>query len=290
MKRTGKRVRRFAVVSLALWALWAATSKSACAETVVWRKTPITVELVVGVEQLLMLPSNAEVGLPPVLTNPNVFRTLVTGGAAYWTALEPFETQRVQLRLDSGEFLLFDVSARTLKQPPATVETLQVVLAGSETFQGGPNPAAGGPLPGEANLFELLRYAAQSIYAPRRLIAPLPGVKKVPVGLAGNLGRLYDAGRHPLVIQPYQAWSAGDFFVTAFVVTNEASHPVALDNRKVMHTPNAHRTGVDPHFIASAFFTRSLPGRNTGTTGDNRTTLFVVTDRPIRNVIREAGQ
>jgi integrating conjugative element protein (TIGR03749 family) len=265
-------------------------SGAAHAETVVWRKIPIAVELVVGVEQLLILPANAEVGLPPALTNPNVFRTLVTGGAAYWTALEPFETQRVQLRLDTGEFLLFDVSARTLKQPPADVETLQVVLAGSGTFQGGPGLNTGGPLAGEANLFELLRYAAQSIYAPQRLIAPLPGVKKVPVGLAGNLGRLYDAGRHPLVIQPYQAWVAGDFFVTAFVVTNEASHPVVLDNRRLMHTPHAHRTGVDPHFIASAFYTRTLPGRNTGSRGDNRTTLFVVTDRPIRTVIRRAGQ
>ena len=62
-------------------------SGAAHAETVVWRKTPIAVELVVGVEQLLILPGNAEVGLPPALTNPNVFRTLVTGGAAYWTAV-----------------------------------------------------------------------------------------------------------------------------------------------------------------------------------------------------------
>ena len=53
-----------------------------------------------------------------------------------------------------------------------------MVLAGSETFLGEPGLNAGGPLPGEANLFELLRYAAQSIYAPQRLIAPLPGVKK----------------------------------------------------------------------------------------------------------------
>ena len=282
-----KRLRPFAVACLALWLLWTAVGKPAHAETVVWRKAPIKVELVVGIEQLLMLPGNAEVGLPPVLTNPNVFRTLVTGSVAYWTALEPFETQRVQLRLESGEFLLFDVSARTLKKPPEKVETLQVVLAGSETFQGGPDLNSGGPLPGDANLFELLRYAAQAIYAPQRLIAPLPGVRKVPLGLAGNLGQLYDAGRHPLVIQPYQAWSAGDLFVTAFVVTNEARYPVELDNRRVMHTPHALRTGVDPHFIASAFYTQTLPGR---AEGDNRTTLFVVTDRPIRNVIRGIGQ
>lgn len=287
MRRIRQGLKRLVLLCLAVASVQSGVIH---AETVVWRKTPIAVELVVGVEQLLILPTNAKVGLPPVLTNPNVFRTLVTGGAAYWTALEPFAPQRVQLRLDSGEFLLFDVSARTLKAPPADVPTLQVVLADREPLPTGPGVNAGDPLHGEANLFELLRYAAQSIYAPQRLIAPLPGVKKVPVGLAGNQGRLYDAGRHPLVIQPYQAWSAGDFFVTVFVVTNEARHPVALDNRKVMHTSHAHRTGVDPHFIASAFYTRSLPGRDTGITGDNRTTLFVVTDRPIRNVIRGAGQ
>ena len=286
MRRMGQGLQYLVLLCLVTGSV---LSGAAQAEMLVWRKTPLAVELVVGVEQLLILPSNAEVGLPPALTNPNVFRTLVTGGAAYWTALEPFDTQRVQLRLESGEFLLFDVSARTLKQPPAHVDTLQVVLAGSESVQSGPGVNAGGPRPGEANLFELLRYAAQSIYAPRRLVTPLLGVKNVPVGLAGNLGRLYDAGRHPLVIQPYQAWSAGDFFVTAFVVTNEASYPVALDNRRVMHTPRAHRTGVDPHFIASAFYTRTLPGRNTENAGDNRTTLFVVTDRPIRTVIRGAG-
>ncbi len=63
-----------------------------------------------------------------------------------------------------------------------------------------------------------------------------------------------------------------------------------LDNRRLMHTPHARRTGVDPHFIASAFYTRTLPGRNAGGRGDNRTTLFVVTDRPIRNVIRGVGE
>lgn len=287
MSAMGQRMRGMVLLCLAAGGLLIGAAQ---AETVVWRKTPIAVELVVGVEQLLMLPSNAEVGLPPALTNPNVFRTLVTGGAAYWTALEPFDTQRVQLRLESGEFLLFDVSARTLKQPPVTVDTLHVVLSESETYLGGLGSSTSGSLPGETNLFELLRYAAQSIYAPQRLIAPLPGVKKVPVGLAGNLNKLYDAGRHPLVIQPYQAWSAGDFFVTAFVVTNEASHPIALDNRRIMHTPHAHRTGVDPHFIASAFYTLSLSGRNTRTRGDHRTALFVVTDRPIRTVIRGLGQ
>jgi len=263
---------------------------SAQANTVVWRQSPIPVELVVGVEQLIRLPANAEIGLPPVLANPQMFRTLVTGGMAYWTALEPFETQRIQARLASGEFLLFDVSARTVKAPPSDAPTLQVVMPGDTEMSTASNGLdAQKRAQGDAVLFELLRYAAQSIYAPTRLIAPLPGIREVPVGLSGNLSRLYDRGRQPVVVMPHRSWAAGDFYVTAFIVTNEATRPIELDNRRVMHTPHAQRSGVDPHFVASAVDRQTLPGREAGRVGGNRTTLFIVTDRPIRAVIQGAG-
>ena len=94
------------------------------AGTVAWRKAPINVDLVVGVEQMVILPQDGAVGLPPELTNRNVFRTLVTGGTAYWTALEPFEPKRIKVRLDSGEFILFDVTARVEKSPPAAMDAM----------------------------------------------------------------------------------------------------------------------------------------------------------------------
>ena len=126
-----KGVRAF-VVLITLSAL----SVAAGADTVVWRKTPIAVDLVVGVEQMIILPQDGAVGLPPALSNPNLFRTLVTGGTAYWTALEPFDSQRVKVRLDSGEYILFDVSAYTEKSPPAATGALQVVIS-SESDAGG---------------------------------------------------------------------------------------------------------------------------------------------------------
>ncbi|MAT94168.1 MAG: hypothetical protein CME59_16425 [Halioglobus sp.] len=292
----------------------AGTPPHEAVETVTWLKTPIPVQLVVGVEQMLRLPANADVGLPPPLANPDVFRTLVTGGTAYWTALEPFATQRIQVRLESGEFLLFDVSARTEKAPPAQVPTLQVVMPGDGEngdvglqglhTAGLAGPRGQGTARGESGLFALVRFAAQSIYAPQRLIAPLPGVREIPVGLSGNYSRLYDHGRQPLAILPHRAWSAGGLYVTAFIVTNQARTPVVLDNRRVQHTPHALRTGVDPHFIASVFFTTQLSARDSDQagkardsdetvsvekTGDDRTTLFIVTDRPIRGVIRGMG-
>ena len=256
---------------------------TASAGTVAWRKAPINVDLVVGVEQMVILPQDGAVGLPPELSNRNVFRTLVTGGTAYWTALEPFEPKRIKVRLDSGEFILFDVTARVEKSPPAAMDAIQVVINDSGP-PSEPSRArnAGGQNP--ATLFELIRYAAQELYSPARLVAPVPGVRPVPVGLQGNLTALYDQGRHKgLVVQPHKAWAVDGLYVTAFIVTNEHSHRMILDNRKVRHSPSAQRNGVAPHFVASTFFETELEPR--GKPG-NRTTLFVVTDQPIRSVVR----
>ena len=254
------------------------------AGTVVWKKTPIPIELVVGVEQMLILPTDGAVGLPPTLANTNIFRTLVTGGTAYWTALEAFDNQRVKVRLDSGEYLLFDVSARVEKSLPAASDSIQVVLSEGTHFAQDVGHQAGPFRQAPVTLFELIRYAAQDVYSPARLVAPLPGVRNVPVGLSGNMTALYDEGKHlGLVVMPYRSWSVEGLYVTAFVVTNEHSHPMTLDNRKVRHTPTAQRNGVAPHFVASTFFDTTLAPR--GEPG-NRTTLFVVTDQPIHTVVR----
>jgi len=273
-------IRKTMTIGMALAALSGITQ----AATVVWKKTPIAVDLVVGVEQMVILPADGAVGLPPELANTNLFRTLVTGGTAYWTALEPFENKRVKVRLDSGEYVLFDVSARVEKSPPASSESIQVVLAeGSGIPRQGPS-ASGPQRHAPATLFELIRYAAQEVYSPARLVAAVPGVRPVPVGLSGNMAALYDQGRHRgLVVKPHKAWSVDGLYVTAFIVTNEHSHAMVLDNRKVRHATTQKRNGVAPHFVASTFFDTELAPR--GNPG-NRTTLFVVTDQPIRSVVR----
>ena len=283
MKKTIQRVRYKAVTVVAgiLLSLLCATTNAA---TVIWRQLPIKVDLVVGVEQMVVLPQNGAVGLPPELANTSVFRTLVTGGTAYWTALEPFEAKRVKMRLETGEYILFDLSARTEKSPPASMDTLQVVMPGDSQTGSAGSRVAGADGQSPTTLFELIRYAAQELYSPTRLVAPVPGVRSVPVDLSGNMTALYDQGKHRgLVVQPHKAWAADGLYVTAFIVTNEHSHRMILDNRKVHHAPGAHRNGVAPHFVASAFFETELEPR--GEPG-NRTTLFVVTDQPIRSVVR----
>lgn len=265
-----------------LWVL----SCPAMARTIVWDKSIIKLDLVVGVEQMVVFPSDGAVGLPAVLNNKSLFRTLFTSGTAYWTALQDFGTQRVKVRLASGEFVLFDITAHGEKQPPASVDRIEVVFQDPKASPGisSQRHTAAGQTPMLERMLGAIRYAAQDVYAPVRLVDTLDGIRTVPTGLSGNLNRLYDQGRHTgLVIVPYKAWSIDGLYVTAFIVSNEHAHSMALDNRKVMHVAQSQRSGVAPHFLASSFFEPVVQKR--GTPGD-RTTLFVVTDQPIRTVIR----
>lgn len=256
---------------------------TASGDTRTWQKMPIAIDLVVGVEQMITLPGDGAVGLPAALADRDTFRTLVTGSTAYWTALDSFDGQRVKVRLTSGEYLLFDVSARREKSPPAAMERIRVVMERAPPSIGPGDLEGGGQPP--PSVFELIRYAAQDLYAPTRLVAPLAGIRAIPVGLTGNMTHLYDQGNHPgLVLQPYKAWTVEGLYVTTFIVTNEHRHGVTLDNRLVRHARYAQRSGVAPHFVASAFFQTGLAPR--GTDG-SRTALFIVTDQPIRAVVRE---
>ena len=255
----------------------------ALARTVVWDKAVIGLELIVGVEQIVIFPEDATVGLPAPLANKVLFRTLFTGQTAYWTALQAFDVQRIKVRMDSGEYVLFDVTAKVEKAPPSSAERLQVVMQGDDTLQAMGEGGTSSEM-SRATLFEVLRYAVQDIYSPARLVGAVPGIRAIPLALKGNYNRLYNQGQHKgLVILPYKAWSVDGLYVTAFIVSNGHSHAVLLDNRKVMHTTQARRNGVGPHFLASSFFSFQVARR--GEPGD-RTTLFVVTDRPIQNVIR----
>ena len=97
-------------------------------ETLQWEQKAIPLELVVGVEQLVQFQGSAIVGVPASLANPETFRHLFVNDTAYWKALEPFAKQRVKVRLESsGEFVLFDISARAEKRPPKSVEPISII-------------------------------------------------------------------------------------------------------------------------------------------------------------------
>jgi integrating conjugative element protein (TIGR03749 family) len=268
--------KRNATVALLCGLCVLLSAQAHAVRSISWDRTAIPINLVVGVEQMLHFPQDGDVGLPPTLANTDVFRTLFTGKTAYWTALQAFESERIKVRLSTGDFILFDVTATVAKQPPKKTEALNIVMDDS------PNPLPSNDTVADngVTVFGLLRYAAQVTYAPARLVDALPGIRQAPTGIDDALNTLYNQGKHPgLILLPQNSWAAQGFWVTSIRVLNQHSHPIALDNRLVQHTPTSHINGVGRHFIASMFYQRHLePGE--------KTTLFVVTDQPFQSVIR----
>ena len=271
-----KTVRILTIISLLI------VSMSSSARTILWDKKVVRLNLIVGVEQMIHFPVDGEVGLPPSLVNDNAFRTLFTGQTAYWTALVPFDSQRIKVKLDTGEFILFDVAAKTEKKPPRDIETITIIKESvSENYT---DTGSTVEVIERATLFDLIRYAAQVIYAPSRLVEPVPDIREVPIGLKGNINRVYNhQDHHGLVFYPHKSWTAADLYVTAITVKNEHTHSIKLDSRLVQHTKNSTINGVGQHFIASSFFTKELQKK--GEKGD-MTTLFIVTGAPFQSAIR----
>lgn len=210
-------------------------------ERIVWDRTPLGVMLPVGQERQVTFPAPVEVGMPAGLAD--VVRTQVVAGTVYWLAKKDFTPQRIQVRdTATGQIYLVDLSAR------ASASTAPVIIALAPTdptsaafgLAGGSVGAAAGaagrvaesapPAPPRIPTYDyaaLTRFAAQSLYAPRRLTPALPGVFRTPVDeRALDLVRGESIQATPLI-----AWRSGNLHITAVRLRNRGASSVILDPR-----------------------------------------------------------
>lgn len=262
-----------------VFALCLSTAASWAVETVKWDRTVIPVDLIVGVEQLIQFPGSATVGLPVELAADDMLRHLFAGDTAYWKAVQPFETKRIKVRIDeTGEFILFDVSARSVLTPPQTVEPLRVVidtLPSSAEAERKEDP----PI----TMFDLVRYAAQSEYAPERLVAPLPGVRAIENKVSSELSSLYNhTDRRKVDMFVEQMFVADGWYVTSIRIKNRTAEDVTIEPSRMQHTVHSVVNGVSNHFVASAMVYRTIRARGHKL---DTTYMYVITDRPFASVI-----
>lgn len=197
----------------------------------VWNNIPIKVVLPVGIERRIDFPVPVKIEWPDSIRDKTRNLQLRENGSVYWTAEESFPLTRVNVFALSGESWLLDVEAR----PEASARTLAIV---DDRFTDDRVPAAGnaagrsskkGPAY-DYDAVDLVRFAAQQLYAPRRLVKPLPGVVRVPVSTTDL--PLYRGGT--LRTAPIAQWKSpgvSPMFVTAVRVTAEALDAVDLDPR-----------------------------------------------------------
>ncbi|WP_437884527.1 TIGR03749 family integrating conjugative element protein [Pseudomonas sp. LRF_L74] len=192
-------------------------------EVMPWGRIPLSVPLTVGQERVVFVDETVRVGVPAYLTDR--LRVQSANGAVYLRASQEIASTRIQLQLqESGENVLLDISAVPGDQVLEPVRIVREPITPSH--EGRPEhsgPSANTPIP-----VTLVRYAAQSLYAPLRTLEPLAGVQRVPLRLKSALPLFTE---YSINATPMAAWRLNDFWVTAVKLQNQSTGWITLDPR-----------------------------------------------------------
>jgi integrating conjugative element protein (TIGR03749 family) len=139
------------------------------------------------------------------------------------TALAPFARTRVIAEdRSSGAVMLLDLTAstETRSTQPVTIVSPSVAEAKATASHDGEDDAP------PVDMVTLTRFAAQQMYAPRRLLTPHPGIRRIAIN-PRPLDDLYvGAGVRAI---PAAQWRSDALYVAALVLKNLGREPVELD-------------------------------------------------------------
>lgn len=247
-------------------ALTAMAAPATAVEIMPWKRLPLPVQLSVGHERIIFVDRNVRVGAPRSLQNS--LRIQSVAGAVYLLASEQIPPSRLHLKdAESGEIILLDIatidSGAELEPARIVFQEDQVPpVAVEEEPAGDSSPVDERPQRRKTPIpLALTRYAAQMLYAPLRTVEPLPGVRQVPVRLAGPLDTLIPT--HEVSATAKVAWSLDQWYVT----------PVRITNRR------AQRIELDPRTVQGDFYAATFQHLTLGPAGspEDTTTLYLVT-------------
>jgi len=194
-------------------------------EHIVWDRSPIQIVLPVGQERRIDFPVPIHLEMPRALQDASKPIQIREDGSVYWTAIKPFEKTRVKVLTHTGYSYFLDVSAKK------NGHDHHVVIVDNRISKAVEDAVAlGVARQYQYDYVDLARFAAQSVYAPLRLIKPLPGVAQV--GIETEEVPLY-RGRD-LLTQPMAQWKSPTvpaFYVTAVRVTSNALEAIVFDPR-----------------------------------------------------------
>lgn len=241
-----------------------ASAVEAAPERVLWNKTPISVHLEIAAERRVQFPARVKAGLPAAAANR--LQILAVDDSLYLLAIGPLRERLVVQELDSGRTYLLDVvaSEREVARSP--------VIVMAETAQGGENgphaalPASGGDPRSPPDFVTLTRYAAQQVYAPRRLLRERSDIGRVPLHMDAPVPLIRGGEVEAL---PLASWRSRDHYVTAIRLQNLTDHVVAFD----ILDPRAQLRG---RWETASFHHRQL--RRRGEPGDT-SALYLISVR-----------
>lgn len=220
------RTFNFLLLSLLFFSLCAQAQDTSDVEHVVWDKTPIKLTLPVGKERRIDFPVPIKLETPSSLVEASKPIQIREDGSVYWTAKETFKPERVKAITFTGYSYFLDVEAR--KDAPS--HPLVVLDDRVPVDQDEKTAELNRHLAYDYDDVDLVRFAAQNVYAPMRLVKPLPGVTRVPVpDQAYPLYRGDD-----LTLEPLAQWRSPTIptrYVTAVRVISNTLYESIFDPR-----------------------------------------------------------
>jgi integrating conjugative element protein (TIGR03749 family) len=227
----------------------------------IWNRTPLPLGLQVGTERMITFPAPVRLGIPPEIA-PFV-RAQLVDRTAYIVTSAPFNKARIVAENPvNGTVILLDVTALKTGTASAPVEIFLEKKSEREAVAMRRPKFDDEEPDAEVDQVSLTRYAAQQLYAPRRLIKELPGVRQVQLDLSPVTGLYRNA---KIKAEPVGGWRSPDHFVTAVKLTNTGESPVELDPRNLR---GGWRTATFQH-------SRILAAGN----AEDTTVVYLISDR-----------
>jgi integrating conjugative element protein (TIGR03749 family) len=192
-------------------------------ERLVWDKAPLQITLGVGPanERSITFPAQMHIGVPQEVAQ--LLRVQTVGRTTYVTALAPFSRTRVVAEdRTSGAVILLDLIASVDSKAthPVSIVAPPAPESRSSSINGDDEGTEA-----QVDMVTLTRFAAQQMYAPRRLAGAHPAIRRVLVD-KNPVDDLYAGGG--LRGTPAAQWRGDDFYVTAVVLRNLGAQPVEL--------------------------------------------------------------
>lgn len=195
----------------------------ASGERLVWDKAPLQISLGIGPdhERPVTFPAPMHIGIPQDIAH--LLRVQTVGRTSYFTAIAPFGRTRVVAEdRATGAVILLDLTASKDSGGPRPVTIVVPSAPVDSTAEADTQPPV--------DMVTLTRFAAQHLYAPRRLATPHPAIRRVLVNLTAIEDLYAGAG---IRATPVAQWRTEDIHVAAVVLQNLRPEAIDLDPQQV---------------------------------------------------------
>lgn len=234
-------------------------------ERVLWNKAPIAIHLQIAAERRVQFPARVKVGLSAAAAGK--LQVLAVDDTLYLLALKPLQERLAVQELESGRIYLLDLVATEREASHAPIVVMTKTATPGEEGDHPPAPTDRDDARAQPGFVALTRYAAQQVYAPRRLLQERPGLSRVPLHIAGPVPLIRGAEIEAI---PLASWRSRDYFVTAVRLQNLTDHVIVFE----VFDPRAQLRG---RWETASFHHRSLQRR--GEPGE-ASALYLISLRP----------